>query len=188
MFQKTQRLSVQECLGDCGGDLACCPQATLQPAIADPTGALLALQKAAQTVPLAVAYVSEDYHGAHQAKQRAPPLRKRSYADWFSVFDAVLPSRGRAWAPVWGLRIPPRGPFLVHSEGEGRSSCVGFSVVEGGSLRVYDGGQVLLVGADHAREAYAEATDHSTIVTFAPEPCGDRAAAPRFALLGLRAA
>ena len=155
--------------------------------ITDPTGALSALVKAGQSVPLAVAHVTGQYHATYQAKTRASPNRKRTYADWFVVLDAVLPSGGKCWAPVWGLRIPARGSFLVHSEGEGRPGCVGLCVEDGGGLRMFDGKSVWVIGADAAREAYAESSDRSTVVTFAPEVAVERTTAPRFNLANLRA-
>ena len=155
--------------------------------VADPSGCMRDMLKTGFSVPLALAHAVSDYQGVGTLAAKPGGPRRRTYADWFRLCDRVLAQPERTWAPMWGLRLPEQGHFLVHAEGEGRPTCACFSVASGGSLFMYHGRTIVQLGAQQALLAYEKCSDRSTVVTFAPEPTPASTAAPRFQLLQLRA-
>ena len=85
-----------------------------------------------------------------------------------------------------GLNIPATGCFLVHAEGQGRPSCSGCVVQSGGGLKVFSVSFCAQVSCEHARLAFENSSDHSSVVTFAPEAAAPPAGSPRQALYQLR--
>ena len=133
-------------------------------------------------MPFALAHATGDYALFGAAVHAG---RRDSYFEWSATLATVPAPHMRHLQPRDGLHVASEGPCLLHAHGDGRAECMAATVNLDGTVRVFDGRIARSLTRAEAEQAWASATDRSTVVTFG---FGARPAEePHIALLRLRA-
>ena len=143
--------------------------ASLVTEVEDPSGAMNTIIEMDLIIPLALADTCSNYGAVLGICMENRSTTSKTYRRWLEFHSGVLTNGDLIWLPRFGLIIPDSGPFVLHTDGEGRPTCIAFTRTAGGNLNVFVGKEMWEVKASDLFHVQLGCTDASTIVTFAPE-------------------